>query len=283
VRLVHAILVIGLSGAVGCTLRFDELELTGEPSGGAGASSSGGSASGGTSAGASGSGGGATGGSSTGGSSTGGSSTGGSSTGGASTGGASTGGASTGGASTGGGGGGGADPCGNGVIDPQESCDDGNNIDDDGCTNQCVVDCPVIDGVDTFQYIDPDTAHCYLLATSESGWVQADTSCFAWGGRLATIGSAIEHTRVTSQATGKGSINGIWIGYNDIDIEDTFVWVSGQTPGYVNWHVVEPNGGAAENCGRLGKTSSDSQRRWVDAPCNEQNARLCERSPGLPD
>ncbi len=41
----------------------------------------------------------------------------------------------------GGGGSGGAPPgfCGDGVVDRDESCDDGNTIDDDGCTNDCAL------------------------------------------------------------------------------------------------------------------------------------------------
>ena len=30
--------------------------------------------------------------------------------------------------------------CGNGVLDPEEECDDGSNVDDDGCDSNCTVD-----------------------------------------------------------------------------------------------------------------------------------------------
>ena len=34
----------------------------------------------------------------------------------------------------------GADPgCGDGILDPDEACDDGNFVDDDGCTNACAL------------------------------------------------------------------------------------------------------------------------------------------------
>ena len=32
--------------------------------------------------------------------------------------------------------------CGNGRIDPGEECDDGNDIDGDGCSAQCLLECP---------------------------------------------------------------------------------------------------------------------------------------------
>jgi cysteine-rich repeat protein len=31
-------------------------------------------------------------------------------------------------------------PCGNGVVDPFEECDDGNTLDEDGCSSRCKID-----------------------------------------------------------------------------------------------------------------------------------------------
>ncbi len=69
------------------------------------------------------------------------------------TGGAETGGTMTGGAGTGGAGTGGLTNrpnviCGNGVVDPGEDCDDGNSLEDDGCTTDCRYGCNTVKDCD---------------------------------------------------------------------------------------------------------------------------------------
>ena len=43
----------------------------------------------------------------------------------------------------------------------------------------------------------------------------------------------------------------IWMGLNDIAVESTFAWVTGEAVGYLNFSTspAEPNGGTFENCG----------------------------------
>lgn len=66
--------------------------------------------------------------------------------------------------------------CGNGIVEPGEDCDDGNNLDGDGCAANCKEQAPC--GVD---YCDPWTANsCHIT-----------TSCTALGG--ATHGGQFKH------------------------------------------------------------------------------------------
>ncbi len=74
--------------------------------------------------------------------------------------------------------------CGDGVVDPGESCDDGNAIDDDGCTNNCVLaSCGngTIDPgeqCDDGNTIDEDTCtNTCLQATCGDGIVGPGESC----------------------------------------------------------------------------------------------------------
>jgi cysteine-rich repeat protein len=48
--------------------------------------------------------------------------------------------------------------CGNGYVDPGEECDDGNDIDDDGCNNECMIPC----GVDWEVTVLPPTGESTL-------------------------------------------------------------------------------------------------------------------------
>lgn len=80
--------------------------------------------------------------------------------------------------------------CGDGAVEGIEECDDGNAIDDDGCST-CVVDCEA-QGVK-----DPLTGHCYRVFPDPTTWPFAEANCAAWGGapglgHLASIADAAE-------------------------------------------------------------------------------------------
>ena len=71
----------------------------------------------------------------------------------------------------------------------------------------------------------------------------------------------------------------IWVGYNDIDDEDTFTWISTKTNNdneyyysyYTNWNTDEPNGEDSENC-----TEVYSNGVWGDSTCKNSNYFACD-------
>jgi len=80
--------------------------------------------------------------------------------------------------------------------------------------------------------------HCYG-ETAVGDWASTEVEAVSFGGHLVTINDAAEDAFVFSIAT-----LGAFIGYNDIAVEGTFEWVSGEivVPLYENWSFGEPSG-----------------------------------------
>jgi hypothetical protein len=84
--------------------------------------------------------------------------------------------------------------------------------------------------------------HVYHLLSS-STWTAAEAEALSLGGHLATINDAAENTFVFDTFTANGTIDrSLWIGLNDVAVEGTFVWTSGEPLAYTNWNTGEPNG-----------------------------------------
>lgn len=84
------------------------------------------------------------------------------------------------------------------------------------------------------------TGHWYDVVSSGTGgeWITAENNAIALGGHLVTINDAAEETwlRANFSATDR-----FWIGFNDVAVENTFVWSSGEAVSYINWNPGEPN------------------------------------------
>ena len=69
---------------------------------------------------------------------------------------------------------------------------------------------------------------------------------------------------------------GFWIGANDIDIEDDWVWESDKSKLlFSDWHVGEPNNDNTEDCGIMNWRSS--LYRWNDSECHRSHLYICEK------
>lgn len=71
-----------------------------------------------------------------------------------------------------------------------------------------------------------------------------------------------------------------WIGANDIDKEDNWVWESDESEVvFSNWHRGEPNsyGGdsGAEDCAEM--KMQKSRYKWNDQPCKKKSLYICEK------
>lgn len=156
--------------------------------------------------------------------------------------------------------------CGNGVIDPpSEECDDGNDVDGDGCTG-CAVDCAANEEKDA------STFHCYRVVTTSAAWIGAQADCVAWGGapglgNLAVVTSAAESSFIGGMITEKA-----WIGGTDSAQEGTWTWIDAEPWAFTAWEPGEPNNGNNEDCAIM-KVGG----KWDDHPCGNGYHYVCER------
>ena len=67
-----------------------------------------------------------------------------------------------------------------------------------------------------------------------------------------------------------------WIGANDKDIEDDWVWESDKSKlVFSDWHVGEPDNYRNEDCGEI--RWNKSLYKWNDAPCYKDRLYICEK------
>jgi hypothetical protein len=74
--------------------------------------------------------------------------------------------------------------------------------------------------------------------TNALDWNNAQAAAVQMGGNLVTINSAEEQDFLNSSF---GSAQLYWTGLNDIEVEGTFEWASGEEVTYANFAVDEPN------------------------------------------
>jgi cysteine-rich repeat protein len=168
------------------------------------------------------------------------------------------------------GGSGGVAPfCGDGTIDPGEECDDENAVSADGC-DDCMVPCA---GLDEFE--DPLTHACYWHAPLLD-WFAAVDECAAWSGFLATVTTQPELDLLREHVMEQS-----WLGGNEIETRDTWVWENGEPWGFEAWNVGEPNdsGGANdEDCLELYDNPADQAPfGFADDDCTHVQRAVCER------
>ena len=177
-------------------------------------------------------------------------------------------------------------PCGNGVLQPKEACDDGNSADGDGCSSACAVEakwsctgspsacakvCP--DGGTHFAV----TNHCYkayAIAKNHSG---TRDYCKGLGRYLVTITSSAENSFVISLL---GNWAWIWQGVVN---DNGWKYVSESAEGaipitYSNWHPGLPTGEGA--CVTLVNQSGSPwvPGEWHDYSCSNAGYFVCEWS-----
>jgi hypothetical protein len=111
---------------------------------------------------------------------------------------------------------------------------------------------------------------CYRYVQLAKTWTDAQADCQAWGGSLVSINSAAENALIdTIRAR-----NTVWLGFNDLAVEGTFVWVNGDPVTYTNWDGGEPNNSnGVEDCAQMWRTKG----YWNDGNCSFAYYFVCER------
>ncbi len=76
--------------------------------------------------------------------------------------------------------------------------------------------------------------------------------------------------------------DGYWIGLNDIQQDNVWVWEDGSTFSFNFWETSQgqPNGDSEQNCviGSWGKL----MHAWQDTDCTASNTYICEYSTRMP-
>lgn len=114
---------------------------------------------------------------------------------------------------------------------------------------------------------NPANGNTYYLLESAS-WTASQAEAESLGGNLVTIDNANENQWVLSTFGNFDSVDRhLWIGYNDADTEGTFVWQSGEIPGFENWAPGQPDsaGGLAdEDYAFILHPNHPQEGGWVD-------------------
>ncbi|HKQ49065.1 MAG TPA: LamG-like jellyroll fold domain-containing protein [Phycisphaerae bacterium] len=109
---------------------------------------------------------------------------------------------------------------------------------------------------------NPSNGHYYLLTSSAMPWPSAEAYAVSLGGHLATVRSAADNQWIVQTFDPLTAQTSVFIGFNDIEIEGTWRWSSGEPAGYTNWLSGEPNNSGNEDWAELLLSTG----QWNDIP-----------------
>ena len=184
--------------------------------------------------------------------------------------------------------------CGNGVVDTGEECDDANVSNTDACLTSCMMascsDGFINEGVETCDdgnlrpndFCSPLCEQdcpggaivqnsCVFPTTGRVKWKDARDGCRDLGAELMSIHDAAQETAVL----GLGVAQPFWIGANDRNAEDFFVWSSGESLGYSNFAPGEPDDQDLQGNGGADCVVVDGDL-WADDDCGRDHPFICE-------
>lgn len=113
--------------------------------------------------------------------------------------------------------------------------------------------------------VSPINGHSYYLLTQNT-WTGSEAEAEFLGGHLATVRSDAESQWIYSTLSSFGDIaRHLWIGLNDVSLEGRFVWVSGESVGYTNWLLGQPdNNGGVEDYVHMEAPFALGPGKWND-------------------
>ncbi len=107
-------------------------------------------------------------------------------------------------------------------------------------------------------FTNPTNGHAYALTEDWATFEETEAQAVSWGGHLVTISDQDEQDWLYETFGSWGWL----IGLNDIDVEGTFVWASGEPVTYTNWCFGEPN----DHLGEDAVSMIGSAQCWNDVP-----------------
>jgi hypothetical protein len=107
-------------------------------------------------------------------------------------------------------------------------------------------------------------------------WPKAKEICENRGAQLTYIKGPLEQAALVAVIPGIFNTH-VWIGLNDLDKEDQFVWADGSLPSFEAWYGSEPNNWQNnEDCTEMRK---DFGYLWNDRNCNNELRFICRYKP----
>ena len=106
--------------------------------------------------------------------------------------------------------------------------------------------------------INPNNGHPYALLGA-SDLAAAEAVAQEMGGHLVSITDLSENDWIRTWAATVSTTNDLWLGYNDVQTENTFVWSNGEVTNYENWNTGEPNNAGNEDYVQMTATG-----KWND-------------------
>jgi len=105
------------------------------------------------------------------------------------------------------------------------------------------------------------TDHLYDIVSGN--WTEAESAAQILGGHLVTVNNQSEQTWLLDNF---GSTLRYWIGLNDVALEGTFVWSSGEPVTYTNWGTGEPTNSQGNEHYVAMNWGSNGNGVWNDFP-----------------
>jgi len=113
---------------------------------------------------------------------------------------------------------------------------------------------------------------CFYVENAQNyTWSEALTACTDRGMALASVHSQQEQDFIW----GFNDEVELFIGFNDLAVEDVFVWSDSSPVDYVNWYSGQPNQGTSANC----TVMYHGEGQWGDAPCTLSYGFVCRALP----
>jgi hypothetical protein len=113
-------------------------------------------------------------------------------------------------------------------------------------------------GAQTYTWIqNPANGHSYAV-TAPMDWGAAEAEAQRVGGHLVTIRSQTENDWLVQTF---GTAVPMWIGFNDVAAEGTWIWSSGEPVTFTRWAPGEPNNSNGEDYGHF---DSSTPGLWND-------------------
>lgn len=114
----------------------------------------------------------------------------------------------------------------------------------------------------------------------KKNWKDSRKACQDAGGNLVSIMNEKEQAFITYHMT--GSKFNVWIGMNDINSENTFLWTDGKGVHYTNWGKGYPGGRRSSHSFEdvdcvviIGDTARDAGK-WMDDDCDTLQGYVCQ-------
>jgi hypothetical protein len=108
----------------------------------------------------------------------------------------------------------------------------------------------------------------YVVCLNLMDWEEAQEVCESVDMFLITIDSSSEQSWMEGVTS-----DDVWIGLNDMDIEDSWEWIDGGTSSYTNWDTDQPDNYGNQDC-VISQTSAGGE--WDDMACSDSYDFVCE-------